>query len=130
MADTSPALFIRLDFGDGRRLGPGKIALLEAIHLSGSILGAAKALGMSYRRAWMLMDELGRMFEEPVLRTFPGRRGGGSEVTPFGHRLIALYRAMERQAARATEGAGGEIMRSLAKDYQARPDAEPESQAG
>lgn len=125
-----PTLFLRLDFGDGRRLGPGKIALLEAIGVHGSILSAAKALGMSYRRAWLLTDELDRMFEEPVIVTHPGRRGSGTDVTPFGHRLIALYRAMERQSAKATQGATTELSRSLAKDYQPRQDAATEPQAG
>ncbi|WP_029004498.1 winged helix-turn-helix domain-containing protein [Azorhizobium doebereinerae] len=128
--DTTPSLFLRLDFGDGRRLGPGKIALLEAIGVHGSILSAAKAVGMSYRRAWLLMDELDRMFEETVIVTHPGRRGSGTDVTPFGHRLIALYRAMERQSARATEASVRELSRSLAKDDRSRQDAEPEPKAG
>ena len=110
-------LFLRMDFPDGRRLGPGKIMLLEAVRDHGSILSAAKAIGMSYRRAWLLMDELDRMFEEKVIVTYPGRRGAGTEVTAFGARLIALYRAAERQAAKATHGAMEELKSSLAVDY-------------
>lgn len=127
---TQCRLFLRIDFPDGRRLGPGKIALLEAIGAHGSIVAAAKALGMSYRRAWLLVDELDRMFEEPVIVTYPGRRGTGTEITPFGQRLIALYRAMERQSAKATRGAVEELTRSLAKDYQPRPAAMPAPKAG
>lgn len=123
-------LFLRIDFPDGRQLGPGKIALLEAIGAHGSIVAAAKALGMSYRRAWLLTDELDRMFEEPVLVTYPGRRGTGTEITPFGQRLIAIYRAMERQSAKATRGAVDELTRSLAADYQPRPAAVPAPKAG
>jgi len=130
MRETASSLFLRLDFGDGRRLGPGKIALLEAIGAHGSIVAAAKALGMSYRRAWLLTDELDRMFEEPVIVTYPGRRGTGTEITPFGQRLIAIYRAMERQSAKATRGAVDELNRSLAKDYQPRPAAVSAPKAG
>lgn len=118
-------LFLRVDFADGRRLGPGKIKLLEAIREHRSILAAAKAIGMSYRRAWLLVDELDRMFEQRVIVTFPGRRGAGTEVTAFGERVIALYRAMERQAAKATSGALDELTSALAADYHPKSDAEP-----
>ncbi len=128
--DTQSRLFLRIDFPGGRQLGPGKVALLEAIGTHGSIVAAAKALGMSYRRAWLLTDELDRMFEEPVIVTHPGRRGTGTEITPFGQRLIAIYRAMERQSAKATRGAVDELTRSLATDYQPRPAAVPAPKAG
>ncbi|MEP9348481.1 winged helix-turn-helix domain-containing protein [Xanthobacter sp. KR7-225] len=121
---AEPRLFLRIDFPDGRRLGPGKIALLEAILVHGSILSAAKAIGMSYRRAWLLIDELDRMFEEKVILTYPGRRGAGTEVTAFGARVIALYRASERQAAKATRAAVDELTASLAADFRPGPHAE------
>ena len=126
---TVPHLFLRLDFADGRRLGPGKIALLEAVREHGSILAGSKAIGMSYRRAWLLMDEMDRMFESPVVVTYPGRRGSGTELTPFGERLIALYRAMERQAAKATRLAGAELAAALAADFQVPARAGQESEA-
>lgn len=126
---TAPHLFLRLDFADGRRLGPGKIALLEAVREHGSILAGSKAIGMSYRRAWLLMDEMDRMFESPVVVTYPGRRGSGTELTPFGERLIALYRAMERQAAKATRLAGAELAAALAADFQVPAQADQESEA-
>ncbi|MFG1301726.1 ModE family transcriptional regulator [Xanthobacter sp. V3C-3] len=120
-------LFLRVDFPDERALGPGKIMLLEAIREHRSILSAAKAVGMSYRRAWLLVDELDRMFEQRVIVTFPGRRGAGTEVTPFGERLIALYRAMERQAAKSTQAAVKELTQALAAEYHPRSDAAPEA---
>lgn len=133
---ADPRLFLRIDFADGRKLGPGKITLLEAIRVHGSILSAAKAIGMSYRRAWLLIDELDRMFEEKVIITYPGRRGAGTEVTAFGARLIALYRASERQAAKATRAAVDELKASLAAEFrpgshaEADEDETPGRQAG
>ena len=101
-----PRVTVRLDLGRNARLGPGKIALLEMIGREGSISAAARAYGMSYRRAWLLVDSLNRMFAGPVVQTHPGRaRGGGAELTPFGRRLIALYRAIERHAARSARPA-------------------------
>ena len=119
-------LFLHVDFPDGRRLGPGKIMLLEAIREHRSILSAAKAIGMSYRRAWLLVDELDRMFEQRVIVTFPGRRGAGTEVTAFGERIIALYRAMERQAAKATNAAVDELTKALSAEFRPQSHAEPE----
>jgi len=107
-------LFIRVYFGDGRHLGPGMIDLLETIRREGSILSAAKKMGMSYRRAWLLVDEIGRNFREPVVETHPGRRGHGSELTPFGERLIALYRSIERSSAAASVDAMDELRAALA----------------
>lgn len=74
-------------------LGPGKIELLEAIDRSGSISGAARAMGMSYRRAWLLADALNRMFGRAVVSTSPGGAGGGgAEVTAFGRTIATAYR--------------------------------------
>ena len=125
--EPATRLFLRIYFPDGRRIGPGKIELLEAIRAHRSILAAAKAIGMSYRRAWLLMDELGQMFEEPVIRTYPGRRGAGTEVTAFGERIIALYRASERQATKAAQPALDELTRALSAASRRPPssDAEP-----
>ena len=92
MADV----FLRIRFDEDRRLGPGKVALLEAIATTGSISGAARAMGMSYRRAWLLLEALNAMFAEPVAATsHGGRRGGGASVTPFGLEVIQRYRAIE-----------------------------------
>ena len=89
MADTR--LSIRLDLTSGDRIGPGKIALLEAIQEAGSISAAARALGMSYRRAWLLVEEINESLQEPaVTAATGGRQGGGAALTPSGERVIAL----------------------------------------
>ena len=95
-------LTVRVDFGADRALGPGKIRLLEAIGKTGSISRAGRSLGMSYRRAWLLIDDMNRTFRAPVVATQPGGvKGGGAELTPFGVALIENYRAIEAQAAAA-----------------------------
>jgi molybdate transport system regulatory protein len=92
-------LTVRVDFGAERALGPGKIRLLEAIGKSGSISRAGRALGMSYRRAWLLIDDMNRSFRAPVVATQPGgAQGGGAALTPFGLELIENYRAIEALA--------------------------------
>src|SRR6516162_9403017 len=79
-------LTLRLDFGPGRAIGHGKIWLLEAVRDHGSISAAGRSMGMSYRRAWLLVDALNRLFETPVVETkHGGSAGGGAELTPFGH---------------------------------------------
>ncbi len=89
--------------GEGRpALGPGKAELVERILETGSISAAARAMGMSYRRAWQLVEGLNRACREPVVITaVGGKRGGGAEVTAFGRRLVALFRRMENEASRA-----------------------------
>lgn len=91
---------IRLDFAGERRLGPGKITLLERIIETGSISAAGRRLDMSYRRAWLLVDAMNRMFTEPVvIAATGGHQGGGAEVTDFGRRLVETYRAVEKRFA-------------------------------
>jgi molybdate transport system regulatory protein len=100
-------LSIRIDLENGDRIGPGKIALLEAIRSTGSISGAARSLGMSYRRAWLLVEEVNESLREPaVTAETGGRRGGGALVTPVGARIVDLYRAIE---SHARSSAGGEF---------------------
>jgi molybdate transport system regulatory protein len=97
----TPAIRIRIDFSDSVNLGPGKISLLEAIKSTGSISDAARALGMSYRRAWMLVNSLKQGFSEPVtVSSTGGRGGGGARVTPFGVSLIKQFRLLEREIGR------------------------------
>jgi len=97
-------LTVRVDFGADRALGPGKIRLLEAIGKTGSISQAGRSLDMSYRRAWLLVDDLNRCFREPVVVTQPGgAQGGGATLTPFGIELIDKYRAIETQAMAAAK---------------------------
>ena len=86
---------LRLKHGRTGLLGPGKGRLLETIEQAGSISGAARAMGMSYKRAWDLVSDLNRLFAEPVVATnFGGAKGGGATLTPFGLEVLALYRRM------------------------------------
>jgi molybdate transport system regulatory protein len=82
----------RIDFGPRCSLGPGKVALLEAIAEKGSLTQAAAKLGMSYRYAWLLLEDLKHSFDEPVTRaTVGGRRGGGVQLTTFGKDVVRRY---------------------------------------
>jgi molybdate transport system regulatory protein len=88
---------VRVDLGAGHRIGPGKVDLLEAIGETGSITAAGRRLGMSYRRAWLLVSALNQMFDEAVVETVAGGvRGGGARLTPFGLRLVSAYRKLEK----------------------------------
>lgn len=90
---------LRIDFDDERYIGHGRIELLERIGKSGSIAQAAKAMGMSYKRAWYLADSINSMFAEAVIERRHGGKGGGSaHLTDFGQTLIRDYRAMETTA--------------------------------
>ncbi len=92
-------LSIRIDLPGGGRVGPGKVALLEAIGREGSISGGGRALRMSYRRAWALVEELNAALGTAlVVATTGGAGGGGARLTPAGAALVAGYRAIERQA--------------------------------
>ena len=98
IARHAAALSVRLRFGVDARIGPGKIALLEAIARTGSIAAAGREMGMSYRRAWLLIDSLNRMFDEPVVHAISGgAHGGGAGLSALGGELVAAYRAMERE---------------------------------
>src|SRR5580704_12404530 len=88
----TPKLTLRVDLGTGRALGPGKIRLLEAIDKTGSISQAGRSLGMSYRRAWLLVDDMNNCFRDPVIEAQRGgSRGGGATLAPFGKELIERY---------------------------------------
>jgi len=96
------SLRIRIRFDGDHSLGPGKAQLLEAVAEHGSISAAARAMGMAYRHAWELIDDLNQCFREPVVTTVAGgRSGGGAALTPFGADLLARFRAMEEAAQRA-----------------------------
>ena len=92
----------RLRIGDGKSwaIGPGKVALLEAIDQTGSISAAARKLKMSYKRAWDLISEMNGSLASPAVTTAPGgRSGGGTKITPVGRRIVETYREIERSAA-------------------------------
>ena len=96
------ALTLRIDFPSGHRLGPGKVQLLEAIEQEGSIAAGGRTMQMSYRRAWLLVSEMNRMFGASVVDAqHGGTRGGGARLTALGRNVIAHYRASEAKALRA-----------------------------
>jgi molybdate transport system regulatory protein len=115
-----PKVKVSIIFESGARIGPGKASLLESIRATGSISAAARDMGMSYKRAWLLLDSLNRAFKRPVMTSAPGGAGGGGAVlTPFGIKLLERYRRIEKQAARVAS----EDLKALAR--AALPDAGP-----
>jgi len=105
MPKAAPAVQfrVRITKGDDIAIGPGKVDLLEAIGATGSITAAAKQLGMSYRRAWLLIDTMNRCFKTPIVEAEAGgRSGGGTRLTETGRDAIRFYRAIERKAARSS----------------------------
>jgi len=125
MSDTGsksaplPALRMRVVFDDGERLGPGKADLLEHIERTGSISAAGREMGMSYKRAWMLVDQLNRAFVAPLVKSERGgASGGGATLTATGQEVLALYRTALARAEAASEadlrallGMRGDIVR-------------------
>lgn len=94
-----PCAAIKVDFGTEVRLGPGKVRLLELIAETGSISAAARQMEMSYRRAWLLIDDLNGIFGKPVIETAAGGAGGGgARVTPLGELVITTFRSLEKEA--------------------------------
>lgn len=96
-------------------IGPGKVDLLEAIAATGSISAAARTLDMSYRRAWLLIEELNKALASPAVATATGgAHGGGARLTETGERIIQRYRAIEETAARAAADDIADLTRMLA----------------
>lgn len=117
-----PRLTLRIDFDRGRAIGPGKVKLLEMIDKHGSISAAGRQMGMSYRRAWVLVDSLNHCFRAPVVASQAGgQHGGGASLTEFGHSLVDHYRAVESAARKA----GATHIEALAGAL-----AEPEPETG
>ena len=97
-----PSLSVRIDLDPEGRIGPGKIALLENIDKNGSISAAGRAMDMSYKRAWDLVDEINRICRQAAVeRQTGGKNGGGAVLTPLGLSLVKRYRKIERDAASA-----------------------------
>jgi molybdate transport system regulatory protein len=89
-------LKLSIVLASGARFGPGKAALLESIRDTGSISAAARGMGMSYKRAWLLIDSINRAFEAPaVTAATGGHHGGGARLTDFGRGLLDRYRRIE-----------------------------------
>ncbi len=97
-------------------LGPGKVDLLEAIRQTGSISAAARALGLSYRRAWNLVDTMNHCFQQPlVARAKGGKGGGGAQLTEAGQQTLNTYRTMEAKALKAIDPEWRSLQKSLKK---------------
>ncbi len=98
----APRLRIRILFGEDAMLGPGKADLLEGIRSTGSIAAAGRAMGMSYKRAWLLVEEMNAAFRAPLVESVRGgARGGGARLTEAGEAVLANYRKIEEIAAEA-----------------------------
>ena len=133
-------LEISLHFSNGGKLTPDELRVVAAVRRQRSILGASRVTGHSYRTCWLIVDALNRAFEQPVIATHPGRRGGGAELTPFGERLVALYASIERRARAQGKLALEEITAALNPSFQrrasdaasedARPEAAPRRSQG
>src|ERR1700748_3484686 len=101
-ARSLPSLSVRIDLDASDRIGPGKLQLLENIDACGSMSAAGRAMDMSYKRAWDLVDEINRICRQAAVeRQTGGKNGGGAALTPFGTSLVARYRKIERDAASA-----------------------------
>ena len=113
-------LKLTIALASGARIGPGKIALLKSVRETGSIAAAGRAMGMDYKRAWLLIDSLNRAFDKPaVRRTTGGSGGGGAVLTDFGQDLLERY---SRLQAAAAELAAADL---AALERQAVPDSGP-----
>jgi molybdate transport system regulatory protein len=107
---------LRIYRDDSIAIGPGKVSLLEAVAETGSISAAARQLGMSYRRAWILIDEMNRALTAPAVSTATGgTHGGGAVLTPVGEKLITHYRAVESTARVAAAADIAALTRLLAQ---------------
>lgn len=108
---------LRILLGEAIALGPGKAALLATIAQTGSISAAARSMGMSYRRAWNLVNEMNRAFRAPLVASEAGgRRGGGAVVTDVGSDVLLRYRRMEAMATRALSQEVSAFRRLLRSD--------------
>jgi len=109
-------LHIEIVFGKDERIGPGKVRLLELIAEKGSITEAAQAMSMSYRKAWLLLDAIDKLFPAPLIEKRVGGHGkGGATLTPLGREVIRQYRAFE-----------GKCQKALTSDYPVLTDVQPD----
>ena len=110
-------LKLQLYCGDEIAMGPGKADLLEAIAHAGSISAAGRALGMSYRRAWLLVDTMNRCFDKPLVETHPGGgKNAGARLTPEGERALTAYRALSEQVERGATGSAYAALEASIRD--------------
>lgn len=112
---------LRVLLGSAIAMGPGKADLLEALRAEGSITSAARSMGMSYRRAWLLVETMNSCFRGALVETTRGgRKGGGARLTPLGNEILDRYRAMETKAA-ASLKSDMAAFRDLMSDRSADP---------
>ncbi len=119
MTSQTDRLKIKLQLycGDEIAMGPGKADLLEAIDREGSISAAGRAMGMSYRRTWLLVDAMNRCWDLPLVETaMGGKQGGGARVTELGHSILRQYRALQSDIDRASDGEPLAAMVSALRD--------------
>lgn len=103
MASSSPLkVKIQVICGDEIAMGPGKADLLNAIAAHRSISAAGRAMGMSYRRAWLLVDAMNRCWQEPLVATTPGNQKAGAHLTPLGEHVLSCYRKLQSDAEQAS----------------------------
>ena len=114
---------LRILLGTDIAIGPGKADLLDALARSGSISAAARDMGMSYRRAWLLVDTMNRSFRAPLVEASKGGAGGGgARITELGLEVLARYRAMELKAAASVAAEMREFTRLLSeRSAEAKP---------
>jgi molybdate transport system regulatory protein len=117
MKTPSAELWIKLNLPGVGQIGPGKINLLRQIREQESISGAARAMNMSYRRAWLLVAELNKLFTKPLVEAWAGGKSlGGAALTELGEKLIENYDAVVERATRANQALLGEIARSASRE--------------
>ena len=112
----------RILLGKAIAIGPGKAELLERIVATGSISAASRQMGMSYRRAWLLVDTMNQCFSSPLIETAAGGSGGGgARITPLGEQVLALYRQIEEKTAAAVADELSELSALLASSPPSSP---------
>jgi molybdate transport system regulatory protein len=105
-----PRLWLRLDLAPGVSIGPGKAELLRGIAETGSISAAGRRIGMSYKRAWQLVDALNRHFTAPLVNASRGgAHGGGATLTPLGREVLAAYQALQAAAGECAAATLGQL---------------------
>jgi molybdate transport system regulatory protein len=114
-ASSAPRPQIRIMFRKAIAMGPGKAELLHAIEDTGSISAAARSLGMSYRRAWLLVDTMNQCFRSPVVETLTGgQKGGGARITELGREVLRRYLEMDAKAASSVQTELAQFTRLMA----------------
>jgi molybdate transport system regulatory protein len=115
-ASFGPTLRLRIVLGDEIAVGPGKADLLEGIRETGSIAAAGRRLGMSYKRAWLLVDTMNGCFSKPLVEAVKGgKSGGGARLTALGEEVLVRYRRMQSETGRAVAGDLASLTRVMRK---------------